>query len=115
LAPCATESLIPSAHSHSYTAISDQTPPADHRPAAHIVLFPMLELVRYGANISNILTHFTHPVLDIIVRFPCRVVHHIFPFVLAAFLWPSQFLHIFAKIFGYQNCIGTFLDYQRAH
>ncbi|KAG1869219.1 hypothetical protein C8R48DRAFT_112286 [Suillus tomentosus] len=38
---------------------SNQFLPADHRPADHVVLLPTIESVLYGANTSDILTHFS--------------------------------------------------------
>ena len=61
--------------------------PSDLRPAVHVVLLPTLESVLYGANISDILTRFTHPVLDIIAWLPYGVIHYTYPLVLSLFLW----------------------------
>lgn len=89
---------------------SNQFLSADHRPAVHVVLLPTLESVLYGANISDILTRFTHPILDIIAWLPYGVIHYTFPLVLAALLWLFRppALPVFAQAFGYQNCIGVF-------
>ena len=87
-------------------------PPA-WRPSISVSLLPTLESVLYGANISDILTRFTHPVLDILAWFPYGVVHFTFPFVVAIFLWlfrskPS--LHLWARTFGYMNLIGVVIQ-----
>ena len=80
------------------------------RPPISVVTLPTLESVLYGANISDILTRFTHPVLDIVAWLPYGVIHFILPFVVAAFLWlfrSKQALHLFARAFGYLNIIGV--------
>lgn len=80
--------------------------PSNFRPAVHVVLLPTLESVLYGANISDILTRFTHPVLDIIAWLPYGVIHYTYPLVLSLFLWlfrPPLALKTWAKTFGYMN------------
>ncbi|KAF7761045.1 hypothetical protein Agabi119p4_10454 [Agaricus bisporus var. burnettii] len=70
--------------------------PQSWRPGISVALLPTLEYVLYGANISDILTRWTHPVLDIIAWFPYGVGHFVFPFVVAIFLWlfrPKEVLH----------------------
>ncbi|KAF8803958.1 PAP2-domain-containing protein [Phlegmacium glaucopus] len=87
-------------------------PPA-WRPAISVSLLPTLESVLYGANISDILTRFTHPVLDILAWFPYGVVHFTFPFVVAIFLWlfrSKHSLHLWARTFGYMNLIGVVIQ-----
>ena len=49
--------------------------PAALRPPISVVTLPTLESVLYGANISDILTRFTHPVLDIVAWLPYGVIH----------------------------------------
>jgi len=41
----------------------------------------------YGANISDILTQFTHPIFDIIAWLPYGLIYFVFPFVVAGFLF----------------------------
>ena len=87
--------------------------PSAYRPSISVSLLPTLESVLYGANISDILTRFTHPILDIIAWLPYGVIHFTFPFVVAAFLWlfrPKQALHLWARAFGYMNLIGVFIQ-----
>ena len=87
-------------------------PPA-YRPTISVVLLPTLESVLYGANISDILTRFTHPVLDIIAWLPYGVIHFIFPFFVAAFLWLFRIqsaLHLWARAFGYMNLTGVLIQ-----
>ncbi|OSX63006.1 hypothetical protein POSPLADRAFT_1074324 [Postia placenta MAD-698-R-SB12] len=87
--------------------------PAAWRPNISVVLLPTLESVLYGANISDILTRFTHPVLDIFAWLPYGVIHFTFPFVVAAFLWlfrTKEALHLWARAFGYMNLIGVMVQ-----
>jgi inositol phosphorylceramide synthase catalytic subunit len=87
--------------------------PSAYRPSISVSLLPTLESVLYGANISDILTRFTHPVLDIVAWLPYGVIHFTFPFVVAAFLWlfrSKEALHLWARAFGYMNLIGVFIQ-----
>lgn len=87
--------------------------PSDLRPAVHVVLLPTLESVLYGANISDILTRFTHPVLDIVAWLPYGVIHYTYPLVLSLFLWlfrPPLALKTWAKIFGYMNLTAVLIQ-----
>ena len=87
--------------------------PSDLRPAVHVVLLPTLESVLYGANISDILTRFTHPVLDIIAWLPYGVIHYTYPLVLSLFLWlfrPSLALKTWAKTFGYMSLTAVLVQ-----
>ncbi|KAJ7675463.1 hypothetical protein B0H17DRAFT_1080871 [Mycena rosella] len=84
-------------------------PPA-WRPPISVSLLPTLESVLYGANISDILTRFTHPILDIVAWLPYGLIHFTLPFVMAAFFWlfrPKEVLHLWARVFGYMNCAGV--------
>lgn len=83
------------------------------RPRISVVTLPTLESVLYGANISDILTRFTHPVLDIIAWIPYGVVHFTLPFFVAASLWlfrPKEALHMFGRAFGYLNLVGVLIQ-----
>lgn len=87
--------------------------PSDLRPAVHVVLLPTLESVLYGANISDILTRFTHPVLDIIAWLPYGVIHYTYPLVLSLFLWlfrPPLALKTWAVTFGYMNLTAVLIQ-----
>ncbi|EIW77957.1 PAP2-domain-containing protein [Coniophora puteana RWD-64-598 SS2] len=88
------------------TFYSNQFLAAEYRPEVHVVLLPTLESVLYGANISDILTRFTHPVLDVLAWIPYGVVHYTFPLVLSALIWlfkPPLALRTWATTFGYMN------------
>ena len=82
--------------------------------AIFVSLLPTLESVLYGANISDILTRFTHPSLNIIGWLPYGVGHFTIPFVVvAAFLWLSrtkQALLFWARAFGYMNMVGVIIQ-----
>lgn len=87
--------------------------PPTWRPSISVSLLPTLESVLYGANISDILTRFTHPILDILAWFPYGVVHFTFPFVVAIFLWlfrSKHSLHLWARTFGYMNLMGVVIQ-----
>lgn len=87
--------------------------PKEYRPTPSVVLLPTLESVLYGANVSDILTRFTHPILDIIAWVPYGVGHYVIPFVVAAFLWlfrPKESLHYWARAFGFMNLTGVLIQ-----
>ncbi|KAH9840640.1 PAP2-domain-containing protein [Rhodofomes roseus] len=87
--------------------------PVNWRPNISVVLLPTLESVLYGANISDLLTRFTHSFLDILAWLPYGVIHFIFPFVVGAFLWlfrTKEALHLWARVFGYMNLIGVIIQ-----
>ncbi|KDQ57863.1 hypothetical protein JAAARDRAFT_176949 [Jaapia argillacea MUCL 33604] len=89
---------------------TNQFIPYEYRPEISVSLLPTLETVLYGANVSDILTRYTHPVLDIIAWLPYGVLHFTLPFVVAIFLWlfrTKPVLPLWAKIFGYMNFIGV--------
>ncbi|KAL0948386.1 hypothetical protein HGRIS_010968 [Hohenbuehelia grisea] len=87
--------------------------PVEWRPDISVSLLPTLESVLYGANISDVLTRFTHPVLDIVAWIPYGVAHFTIPFVVAAFLWlfrTKEALQLWARTFGYMNLIGVIIQ-----
>lgn len=95
------------------TYFSSRFIPAEWRPPISVSLLPALESVLYGANISDILTRFTHPVLDIIAWLPYGVIHFLFPFIVAGLLWlfrPRETLHLWAQVFGYMNVTGVWVQ-----
>lgn len=84
-----------------------------YRPPVSVSLLPTLESVLYGANISDILTRFTHPVLDIIAWIPYGVGHFTIPFIVALFLWlfrSKPVLHFWGSAFGYMNLVGVLVQ-----
>lgn len=75
-----------------------------------VSILPTLESVLYGANISDILTRYTNPLLDVIAWLPYGVLHFVLPFVTAIFLFvfggPGA-VKFFGKAFGYMNLTGV--------
>ena len=61
--------------------------PTSIRPHIWVTVLPTLESVLYGANISDILTRYTHPALDILAWLPYGLLHFVVPFVIAAVLF----------------------------
>ncbi|KAL4072011.1 hypothetical protein V8B97DRAFT_1451440 [Scleroderma yunnanense] len=87
--------------------------PPDYRPSVHVVLLPTLETVLYGANISDILTRFTHPILDLLAWVPYGVGHYILPVVVAIFLWLFRSplaLKTWGATLGYMNLTAVFVQ-----
>ncbi|KAI0315489.1 hypothetical protein OF83DRAFT_1173781 [Amylostereum chailletii] len=92
---------------------SSQFIPDNRRPSVSVSILPTLESVLYGANISDLLTRFTHPILDVPAWLSYGVIHFVFPFVVAAFTWlfrPKQALHLWARAFGYLNLVGVVIQ-----
>jgi len=84
--------------------------PSSWRPGIHVVLLPTLESVLYGANISDLLTRFTHPILDILAWVPYGIGHFAIPGILALVLWafgPKGSPQFFGKAFGFMNLTGV--------
>lgn len=84
--------------------------PASQRPKIHVNLLPALESVMYGANISDLQTRFTHPVLDVLAWLPYGVIHFVIPFVVAALLWifgPKGSVQYWGRAFGLMNLTGV--------
>lgn len=115
LVPLTSQFFLPATPVFSYllTFYSNQFTPTAWRPSISVSLLPTLESVLYGANISEILTRFTHPVLDIIAWLPYGVIHIVFPFVVAALLFlfrSPQALHFWARTFGYMSLTGVLIQ-----
>lgn len=85
--------------------------PINYRPTHIFVnLLPTLERILYGANLSEIISKHTHPVLDILTWFPYGILHFTFPFVFSTLMFvygPPGSLSVFAKAFGYMNLAGV--------
>ncbi|KAK1222285.1 Phosphatidylinositol:ceramide phosphoinositol transferase (IPC synthase) [Marasmius sp. AFHP31] len=87
--------------------------PSNWRPNISVVLLPTLESVLYGANISDILTRYTHPLLDAVAWFPYGVLHYSLPFILAIFVWlfrHKSVLHLWSSTLGYLMLSGVLLQ-----
>ncbi|KAG2195591.1 hypothetical protein INT46_011837 [Mucor plumbeus] len=85
--------------------------PINYRPTHIFVnLLPTLERILYGANLSEIISKHTHPVLDILAWIPYGVIHFSFPFIFSFLLFifgPPGSLKVFGKAFGYMNLAGV--------
>ncbi|KDQ06586.1 hypothetical protein BOTBODRAFT_49306 [Botryobasidium botryosum FD-172 SS1] len=95
------------------TYYSSRFIPHAYRPPISVSLLPTIESVLYGANISDLLTRYTHPILDIIAWIPYGVVHFTGPFFVAAFIWlfsPKPALKFWASAFGYLNLAGVLVQ-----
>jgi len=115
LVPFTSQFFVPATPVFSWilTWYSSRFMPSQWRPSISVSLLPTLESVLYGANISDILTRFTHPILDLLAWLPYGVVHFTCPFVVAIFLWifrTKPTLHLWARTFGYMNLAGVFIQ-----
>ncbi|CAD6973839.1 unnamed protein product [Tilletia controversa] len=87
--------------------------PSSARPHIWVSLLPTLETIWYGANISDLLTRFGHPILDILAWLPYGLIHFAAPFVVAACLFvfgPPGSVKFFATAFGFMNILGVFIQ-----
>ena len=84
--------------------------PSNHRPTIHVALLPALESVLYGANISDLQTRYTNPIMDIVAWLPYGVAHFSVPVVVALVLWalgPKKAPQYWGKAFGWMNLVGV--------
>ena len=112
LVPFTSQFFLPALPVTTYliTFYSSQFIPNHRRPSIYVSLLPTLESVLFGANISDLLTRYTHPVLDVIAWIPYGIGHFTIPFVVAIFLWlfrPKQVLHLWGRAFGWMNFVGV--------
>lgn len=103
LVPLSSQFLFPATPILSWVLLffSSKYIPTSIRPHIWVTVLPTLESVLYGANISDILTRFTHPFLDILAWLPYGVIHFVSPFVAAAaifFFGPSVCLFFFNRV-----------------
>jgi len=75
-----------------------------------VKVLPALENVLYGANLSNILSAHTHPLLDILAWIPYGIGHFALPAICSAILFlfaaPGT-TPVFARAFGYMCMLGV--------
>ncbi|KAI7865447.1 hypothetical protein BDF14DRAFT_1825699 [Spinellus fusiger] len=85
--------------------------PTIYRPQhIFVTVLPALEQIIYGAHLSDILSKYTHPVLDVLAWLPYGVLHFSFPFLLSLLLFyygPPGCLPVFGQAFGYMNISGV--------
>lgn len=115
LIPLTRQFFIPATPIFAYllSFYSSRFIPESYRPPISVSLLPTLESVLYGANISDILTRFTHPLLDILAWIPYGVGHFALPFVVAFFIWTfrtKQVLWLWGRVFGYFNLTGVIIQ-----
>ncbi|KAH6901501.1 inositolphosphorylceramide synthase [Coprinopsis sp. MPI-PUGE-AT-0042] len=115
LIPATSQFFFPATPIFSYllSFYSSRFVSADFRPSVSVSILPTLESVFYGANISDILTRFTHPLLDIIAWIPYGVGHFTVPFVVAALVWlfrDKKVLVFWASVFGWMNLTGVLMQ-----
>ncbi|KAF8273951.1 PAP2-domain-containing protein [Lactarius quietus] len=112
LVPFTSQFFLPALPVTTYliTFFSPQFISNEHRPSIYVSVLPTLESVLFGANISDLLTRYTHPILDVISWLPYGIGHFTIPFVVAIFLWlfrPKQVLHFWGCAFGWLNFVGV--------
>ena len=115
LVPLTSQFFLPATPVFSWiiTYYSSRYIPVEWRPAVSVTTLPTLESVLYGGNISDFLTRYTHPVLDVVAWLSYGVLHFILPAVVAIFLWlfaPKRALHYWAAAFGYLNWCGVIIQ-----
>lgn len=90
LIPLTSQFILPATPIFSWLVLywsSRYTPEAIKPSHIWVSVLPTLESVLYGANISDILTRVTNPVLDILAWLPYGILHFGGPFVAAALIW----------------------------
>lgn len=113
--PLTSQFLVPATPILSWviTFFSSRFIPVKYRPQISVFLLPTLESVLYGTNVSDILTRFTHPILDLIAWLPYGVLHYTLPIVVALVLWlfrPIEALRFWSRTFGYLCLIGVLVQ-----
>ena len=84
--------------------------PTEARPHIWVNVLPALENVLYGANLSNILSAHTHPMLDVLAWIPYGILHFSLPFFISAviFLYSAPgTTPVWARAFGWMNIMGV--------
>jgi hypothetical protein len=115
LVPFTSQFFLPATPIFSWLLLfySSQFIPKDYRPHIWVSVLPTLESVLYGANISDLLTRHTHPILDLMAWFPYGLMHFVLPFVVAAFLFifsPPGAVKFWGAAFGYMNLAGVLIQ-----
>lgn len=84
--------------------------PTEVRPHIWVKVLPALENVLYGANLSNILSAHTHPVLDVLAWIPYGLGHFGLPLIcsIIIFLFAApRTLPVYSKCFGWMSILGV--------
>lgn len=116
LVPITSQFFLPAAPILLYLLIffSSQFVPAPSRPHIWVSVLPTLETILYGGSISDILTRFGHPMLDILAWIPYGVGHFVMPFVVAAFIFvfaPPGATKFFGAAFGFMNVFAVIMQF----
>lgn len=115
LLPVTSQFFLPAAPIFAWLVLfySCQFIPAATRPHIWVSVLPTLETIWYGANISDILTQFGHPVLDVMAWLPYGIIHFGAPFFVAAFLFvfaPPGSVKVYGQAFGFMMLIGVMIQ-----
>ncbi|KAK4702335.1 hypothetical protein P7C70_g3888, partial [Phenoliferia sp. Uapishka_3] len=115
LIPFSSQFVLPATPIFSWLLFyySCQFIPAAYRPHIWVSVLPTLESVLYGANISDILTRYTNPALDILAWIPYGILHFALPFIVAACLFvfgPPGVVKFWGTAFGYLNLFGVIIQ-----
>lgn len=92
---------------------SSQFIPKEYRPHIWVSVLPTLESILYGANISDILTRWTNPLMDILAWLPYGIGHFAIPGIIAAvtFIWgPPGSIKCWGNTFGWVNITGVMIQ-----
>ncbi|KAK9473967.1 uncharacterized protein V1510DRAFT_401855 [Dipodascopsis tothii] len=87
--------------------------PTSWRPSVWVSVLSNLERILYGENLSNILSAYNHPILDVLAWLPYGIIHFVAPVLcsIAIFFYASPgTLSVWARSFGYMNLIGVILE-----
>ncbi|SAM80325.1 related to AUR1-inositol phosphorylceramide synthase [Ustilago bromivora] len=115
LFPVSSQFFLPAAPIFAWLILfySCKSIPAAWRPHIWVSVLPTLETIWYGANISDILTQFGHPILDLLAWLPYGVIHFAAPFFVASFLFvfaPPGSVKVFAQAFGFMMLLGVMIQ-----
>ncbi|KAJ9148504.1 Inositol phosphorylceramide synthase catalytic subunit aur1 [Pleurostoma richardsiae] len=84
--------------------------PVQYRPHIWVKVLPALENVMYGANLSNLLSEHTHPILDVLAWIPYGLGHFGLPAIVSALMFifaaPGT-TPVFALAFGWLAMVGV--------
>ncbi|EMR72747.1 putative pap2 superfamily protein [Eutypa lata UCREL1] len=84
--------------------------PYDIRPLVSVKVLPALEDILYGADLSNIISEYTNPILDVVAWFPYGIGHFGLPAICSALLFlfaaPGTTPY-FARSFGWMSILGV--------
>lgn len=115
LTPLTCQFFLPATPIFSWLLLfySSQFIPKSFRPHIWVSVLPTLESVLYGANISDILTRYTNPFLDVLAWLPYGIAHFAAPFLVAISLFifaPPKAVKFWGTAFGYMNLIGVMIQ-----